>query len=213
MNLVGISLSQRRGASFWPWLVLAAFLLDSQTWLFAQAPPPAKFPTGAAAPGQVVIEDEYRFIVRRYEPSVRVTTVTKATASYATPEDAAIAQISAMLAGDFGWFVETWDPQSAQLMAARDKAQNQDASFWTQTWQRSLAGKRAELVARVDSGPYVVIEYRMVGVAAGGSQESFDLTTVVKLHEGRWRNTQDLSQDPVLLYWRDPAKPRRRVVR
>jgi hypothetical protein len=180
------------------------------------APPPV-FPAGPPTSGSVIVENEYRFTVRQYTPPVDVVVVPRAKATDDNPEAAAIAGISAMASQDFDWFRSTWDRASVAILEARDKEMKQDAAFWTKAWQRAFAGKKIQLVSRIDTGGYVIIAYRVLGSAAPGSSKAenadIELSTVLKRDGDRWVATQELTQDPVLVYRKNPDARPRRVVR
>ena len=171
--------------------------------------PASVFPTAPGVLSKIVAEDEYQFLVREYKPAIEVKPVRREDASYDTPEMAAIAGISAMVARDFDWFRSTWDKPSQTILAERDAQMKQDASFWIATWERGFANRRIELTARIETGVYVLIAYRLVAE----TEKPIELTIVLKSTGGRWLATQELSQDPVLAYWRTPEVRPKRVVR
>jgi hypothetical protein len=185
----------------------------------AQAPrPPAPiYNTSQPIPGKVVVENEYRFTTRDYTPAVEVKIVARDQASYANPESAAIAGISAMLSQDFEWFRSTWDKPSGAVMEARDREMKQDAAFWTKTWQKAFGGTTVRLISRIDTGPYVLIVYKAsseAGVTAGKpAAGDLELVTVLKADGDKWLATQELSQDPVLVNRKTPDVRSRHVVR
>ena len=158
---------------------------------------------------KVVVENEYQFLVREYTPPVQVKVVRREDASYASPEMSAIAGISAMVGRDFGWFRSTWDQASQTAMAERDAQMNQDAAFWIRSWERTFANRHVELTTRIETGDYVLIAYRVVSE----TEKPVELVAAFKSVNGSWLATQELSQDPVLLYWKTPDVRPRRVVR
>jgi len=176
----------------------------------SQTIPDTPFPTAPAVTNKIVAEDEYAFAVRRYDPPVEVKTVAREKASYRTPEATTVALISAMSAQDFEWFRSLWDAGSLRIMEARDNELNQDRKFWTSAWERALKDRKVELTDRIESGDYVFIAYRLVPIA--GSAEVVELITALKSQAGRWFATQELSTDPVLLYWKTPnVRPKRTI--
>jgi hypothetical protein len=180
------------------------------------APPPA-FPVGPPTNGSVIVENEYRYTIRQYTPPVDVVMVSRAAAKYDNPEAAAIAGISAMVAQDVEWFRATWDAPSAALLEKRDREQGQDAGFWTKAWQRAFTGKKVQLVTRMETGQYVIVGYRVIDPKeqSGGKSPGadFELVTVLKRDGEKWFATQELTQDPVLVYRKTPDARQRRVIR
>jgi hypothetical protein len=167
---------------------------------------------------KVVVEDQYYFTFMHYSPPVQVKLVTRDTASYENPEAAAISAISAMVSKDINWYRSTWDRASIAIMDDRDKALNQSAEFWVNSWGRAFTNKRIELTARIETGEYVLIVYRLVPTGevndpANTSNSEIELVTVLKYQEGKWLATQELSRDPVLLYWKTPDFRPQRVIR
>lgn len=181
------------------------------------APPPV-FSTTPPTTNKVVSEEQYYFSLRHYSPPVDVKVVPREKASYDSPEMAAIAAISAMVTGDYDWFRSTWDKASLALMDARDKAENQTPEFWVKAWDEAFRNRMIQLTARIDSGDYVMIVYRLVGQPDAASPAKpagadVELITVLKPDNGKWVATQALSQDPVLLYWKTPGTRLKRMVR
>jgi hypothetical protein len=169
------------------------------------------FPTTPPTTGRIIAEDEFIFSVRHYDPPAAVQPVSRDKASFRTPESAAVALISAMAAFDFDWFRSIWDAGSLKVMDAQMIEMKQDRNFWTNTWEKTFRGKRVELIDRIDSGNYVLINYRVVGTA--GQADPIELISAFKFQDGRWFATQDLSSDPVALYWKAPNMRPKRIVR
>ena len=192
-------------------LVLSASIsVDAQTPisaepLFRTAPPVVK---------KIVVEEEYGFALRRYDPPVDVTPVDRSAAKDDTPEATTIAILSAMSRGDVAWFRSLWDPESARILAADDKKYGRDDTSWTAAWARTLRDRRIVLTNRIESGDYVLIAYDLIPLQPNHKpEEVIHLETPLKLHNGRWLATQELSSDPVLLYWKTPDVRPRRFVR
>jgi hypothetical protein len=182
-----------------------------------KAPPAPVFPTTAPTLSKVVVENEYQFSARQYSPPVEVQVVRRDSASYDAPESAAIAGISAMAAGDFDWFRSTWDEASRAVLETRDRQMKQDPAFWVKTWKGAFTDRRIELTARIDTGEYVLIAYRLVprnaAPAAPNGNAPVELVVVLKSDNGKWMATQELAADPVLAYWKTPDVKPRRVIR
>lgn len=169
------------------------------------------FPATAPETQRIVVEDSYFFQVRTFTPAVKVKYITRAAASYRTPEDAAIARISALVATDFAWFRSGWTEQAQAVLEAQDKLTGQTPTFWVNLWQRIFANRQIELTHRIETGEYVLIAYRIIGAGEGG--KDVEMIDALKKDKDRWLGTQEISGDPVLSYWRTPEKPIKRIVR
>jgi len=77
-----------------------------------QAPPRPFFKTSLPEPRRLVVESIYNYTRMQYDPVVIVRPGTRASASYATPEQAFMAQTSAMLAQDYDWWISGWTSAS-----------------------------------------------------------------------------------------------------
>jgi hypothetical protein len=202
-----------------PGLIVVFVLSMSLDVALAQikAPPAPIFPTTAPTLSKVVVENEYQFNARQYSPPVEVQAVRRDGARYDTPESAAIAGISAMAAGDFDWFRSTWDEASRAQMEARDRQMKQDPAFWVKAWKGAFADRRIELTARIDTGEYVLIAYRLVprnpASAAPNGNAPVELVVALKSDAGNWMATQELAADPVLAHWKTPDVKSRRLIR
>ena len=97
-------------------------------------------------------------------------------------------------------------------MDRQDKEQGHDTAFWTGAWARAFRGARVELTTRIETGEFVLIAYRLVPLA-NAATEPIDLVTVLKPLDGRWVATQELADDPVLLYWKTPNVHPKRTAR
>jgi hypothetical protein len=193
-----------------------ALLLSAATAVDAQTPKSAEplFRTAPPVVKTIVVEEEYGFAQRRYDPPVDVTPVDRSAAKDDTPEATTIAILSAMSRGDVAWFRSLWDPESARILAADDKKYGRDDTSWTAAWARTLRDRRIVLTNRIESGDYVLITYDLIPLQPNHKpEEVLHLETPLKLQNGRWLATQELSSDPVLLYWKTPDVRPRRVVR
>jgi hypothetical protein len=198
-------------------MLLAAFALglSAPTAVGGQTPnSAAPFPTAPPVVKKIVVEDEYGFALRRYDPPVEVTPVERSAAKDDTPEATTIAILSAMSRGDVAWFRSLWDPQSASILAADDQKYGRNDASWTAAWERLLRDRRVTLTNRIETGDYVLIAYDVIPLQPNYKPEDVvQLETPLKLHNGRWLATQELAGDPVLQYWKTPDVRPRRVVR
>lgn len=170
-----------------------------------------KFKVTAPQTKQLIVEEIYTFRLMQYDPSVAIQFVHEPkAASYQTAEDTVIAHFSAMNAGDYSWFMETWSKESRKQMEQRNKSAQRTPEFWKKTWARVLQGGTVELLNRLESGPYVLIEYRL---SAKGNEKPFQDTVALAREDGRWVLTQELAADPVLSSWNAPGLRVQRLVR
>jgi hypothetical protein len=190
-------------------------VLSAVTSVAAQTPPAAPpFPTAPPVVKKIVVEEEFGFAERRYDPPVEFAAIERNAARDDTPEATTIAMLSAMSRGDVAWFRSLWDAESARLLAEDDKKHGRDDAFWIATWARVLRDRRIVLTNRIETGDYVLIAYHLMPLQANHKPEDvIRLETPLKQQDGRWRATQELSSDPVLLYWKTPDVRPRRFVR
>lgn len=147
----------------------------------------------------LIVETVYPYSVAALQPALVVQPLTRSAASFDRPEDAMVAHFSAMLAGDFEWFMSTWTAPSQALMRSRDQQRARKPAYWTGLWSKVYAGRRIELLNRIDYGEYVLIEY---GLYAPGEQSPGFRDTVATVKEnGRWKLTQELAREPILANW------------
>ena len=192
-----------------------AVVLSASTSVDAQtntAEPP--FRTAPPEVKKIIVEDEYGFALRRYDPPVEFTVIERGAARSDTPEATTIAILSAMSRGDVPWFRSLWDEESASMLAADDKKHGRTDASWIAAWARLLTDRRIVLTNRIESGDYVLIAYDLVPLQANHKPEDIiRLETPLKLQNGRWLATQELASDPVLQYWKTPDVRPRRLVR
>ena len=179
-------------------------LVWSQVSLGQELPAP-RFPAGAPETQEVVVEQIYRYRVRQFTPPVRIKPVAKGAASYATPEDALIAQCSAMLAGDYEWWRSGWDKTGQERVAKRGP------EYWTTNWRDLLGNRTFVVLQRAETAGAVIYAYKLdpppqIEALAQG-------TIVFHQDSGRWAVTNALEEDPVHLWWLTPERRGRMVAR
>jgi hypothetical protein len=194
----------------------AAFSLVFGATTFARAQMSAApaFRTADPVVKRIVVEDEFGFTLRRYDPPVDFKAVDRGTAKDDTPEATTIALLSAMSRGDVRWFRSLWDAESARLLEADDQAHGRNDASWVAAWERVLRDHRIVLTNRIETGVYVLIAYDLVPLQANYKPEDvLHFETALKQQTGRWLATQELGSDPVFLYWKTPDVRTQRVVR
>jgi len=185
-------------------LIIAAALGTT----FAQAQDrPVVHKDGATLGGRgyrsLTVEMTYVYSVTPYSPAYAVKLVDQKGASYATPEDALIANLSSLAATNFAWNNQTWTAASVRDMEQRDRADGTTPRDWETRWKTLYAGKRFDLLNRIDYGRYVLIEYRVSG--APGGKPMVDTAALAKDGQ-QWKVTQELAADPILQHWNSPQR-------
>lgn len=155
-----------------------------------QPKPQAQFTTTPTAKKQIVVELVYNYELADYTPPVPVRALSSsAEAVYTSPEGAVIANLSAMLAKDWQWFIDGWTAASAKGIEADLLKQNLTHQQMVNKWDMFKKGEK-ELVSRIKTGDFVIITYT---TGAGGK-----MFAVVKRENGLWHLTNELSDDPIL---------------
>lgn len=158
------------------------------------------FKTAAPVDQDFTLVEVFHYREASYPRPIRIESpVSRDEARYDTPEYAFISRVSAMMRGDFDWWREVWAPGAANLFLAREAAQGRDASYWKQWWADSFRLTRYELVRRIETGPYVVLTYRVVTLDGKDATEGLELPVVMTQVDGTWRVSLDLRADPLVL--------------
>lgn len=150
------------------------------------------FPTGKAEPGKFTVEYVYNFISTTYTPEAQFKSISKEEASYSSPEEAFIAQFSAMINEDYAWWLSSWNSLSQDEILDRDKKQNRTAESWTKIWKKAMSGQTIKLIKKIETGPFVFINYKMLDHTG---KETFNSLYVCKNDAGKWLATQELASD------------------
>ena len=80
--------------------------------------------------------------------------------------------------------LKCWDNDAQTILQQMDKKEGKSPSAWQAEWSKLFSGNRAVLTARIDFGPYVLIEYR---IAKGTSSDIVSYETVTLRKSGeRW---------------------------
>ncbi len=90
---------------------------------------------------ELTIENVYYFHVSKYIPLTEITLLEKSEeASYDTPEDAIVSNISAMVTGDYKWFQETFTSDARICNDNMVKEKDRGAEWWEELWRSLLLG-------------------------------------------------------------------------
>lgn len=203
---------------FWYCLGAALFTLsicDLEKIGATEERPASVYKTTPPKKQQIITENFYFFTVRSYDPPIKITPIhQQAESSYSTPEEAVLSLLSAMLRKDYESWLLSWNETSRKEMQESDRTAKRSPRFWTQKWEENLQGKTAELVARVETGQYVIIEYRLVPLkTVAPPTEGFVGKIALKAEQGKWLATQELSSDPVFLNWKNPQQKMQFLIR
>lgn len=147
---------------------------------------------GSAHTGKFVVEYVYNYTKRAYTPEIVFKAVAGKDASYATPEQAFIAHYSAMAAGDYAWWLSGWTTEAQSNIQLRNVKMNRTAKSWQEIWSKALRGETIKLVERVETGPYVLIVYKMFNESGKVTMHSIYACKLVK---DKWLATDELSED------------------
>ena len=168
---------------------------------FSAEAPRAKTTTPQAK--EFVLVRHYNYQERRYEPPVALSLTPPAAPAaeateprFASAEQALTAQLSALQAGDFAAWLNTWDEAARRQIQTRGAAFAQPSGAWRQPWQEKFQpGASVTLTRWILTGTYVILTYRI-----GRGDE-----TAVAFHltGERWKATLELEDDPVLLHFKD----------
>jgi hypothetical protein len=164
------------------------------------------FTTSTPEARRFVLERVYNYERMQYTPQALIQRVSREAATYNTPEEAFIAQMSAMLAGDYDWWISGWDEAAQELQRTQNEEQKRTPADWRGIWERVLKGQQIYLVERLETGPYgpyVILVYslRQPGTPGTEGRETFRGMFVSREVGGRWLATQDLARDPMFHYY------------
>lgn len=169
------------------WLVVAVIIFLPYTSFASDA-----YPTGKAEAGKFTVEYVYNFVSKPYTPEVLFEPVSKKNASYSSPEESFIAQFSAMANEDYKWWISGWNEQSQKEIEARNKQMKRNADSWTKVWKGAMKGQTIKLIQKIETGPYVLINYKMFD---HDGKETLNSLFVCKNEAGKWLATEELSTD------------------
>jgi len=162
-------------------------------------------------PRTIVSENVYNYRVAEYRQSARVMNLTKpAQCPKQTPEETLIAMVSAMANLDYTLWTECWAEDSRQDTSQETRAQMVSA------WRRVVVGRTLILLHKIETGQFVLIEYKLSSSSSrevdNASDEVTSTVTFEKVKD-KWRATNALAADPVRLFWQKPDYRPRTVVR
>ncbi len=139
---------------------------------------------------EVTVELHYNYSIREYTPRIQVAVLESAArASYESPEAAATSHVSAMIAGDWEWFLGTWTAQFGRSLERDLQAQGIAREAVLRKWE-ALKNAKVEFSSRIDTGSFAIVT---LAVSTGGT-----LIVPLKVVDRQWRVTNELKDDPAL---------------
>ncbi|MEQ1529174.1 MAG: hypothetical protein ABL925_07650 [Methylococcales bacterium] len=112
--------------------------------------------------------------------------------------------MSAILAGDFDWWLETWDAASKKIMLEKNKAAGHDKKFWLGQWKEQFSNRKIVPVRKIETGQdYVIMTYKVLTADGRDASSGFELPSILKRVNGKWYSTLDLRADalPIASPW------------
>ena len=141
----------------------------------------------------------YKYGESVFEPSIPISAISKARQDYSTPEKAMVSRVSAMMQGDYEWWLSTWEPDSLREVQERNRKMGKGPEQWLQWWRDSFRFVHFSLVRKIISGNFVFITYRMLSKDGKDLGSGIEFPTVFKKIGEKWLVTGELSGDPLVL--------------
>lgn len=171
---------------------------DMNDNVLAEMPPSWVWPTNSTTKPvdkTLTIVNIYRYKEMSISPPVMIDPILKNEQRYGTPEEAMISRVSAMMALDYEWWLNTWDPASRILFQEKERASDRTKDYWIQWWKDSFRFTRFTLIRHIETGPYVILTYRMMSKDGKDVGRGLELPVVFRNEHGHWLVTADLSSD------------------
>lgn len=173
----------------------------------------SRFPTSQGQRHQVVEEHIYMYEVSKYTPPVEVKLhAGPLEPAFEDPESTLMTYLRAMSEGRYEVAMSCWLPAAREEMEQRDRKLHRSAEWWEREWRKRFEGKSAQLVSRIRTGDYVLLEYRLF-LPSGGEYEYFSTLALKLATDGKWLLTQELAADPVFVFWKNPGYVVRKIIR
>lgn len=152
----------------------------------------------------VVITEVFHYTESVYKPGELLKAVSKKQKANSGPEEAFISRMSAIVAGDYDWWLETWDESSRKLVLEKNKASGHDKKFWLEQWKEQFSNRKIVPVRKIETGKdYVIITYKIFTEDGKEASSGFELPSILKRINGKWYSTLDLKSDalPIASPW------------
>lgn len=156
------------------------------------------YKTGNPVEKQMTVVDVYNYREIMYDPPIVVNLVSKKERHNGTPEEAMISRVSAMMTLDFEWWLETWDSTSRKEILENDRKAGRTKEYWIQWWKDSFGFARIMLIRRIESGPYVILTYRLTNEQGKDVGRNIEYPSVFHSINKKWYSTVELASDPLI---------------
>jgi hypothetical protein len=159
-----------------------------------------RFKLSPAEKRQFVVENIFNYTRQEFDPPVVVQQIKRTGANYSTPEDAFISHVSAMISGDYDWWLSGWTADAQNYLKAQDQKLKRTPENWKTAWSGVLSGKQVVLLERLETGPYTILVYSLRTPPPDG-KETFRSLYAARIEAGRWLATQELENDPFFFHY------------
>jgi len=161
--------------------------------------PKPVYKTTRAKYEEIKEEVVYPYEVMDYVGRVKLDLIqNKSDAKYDTPEGALVSLFSAVYEGEYDWWLNSWTKESG--LKLKEDLDSEDEL--TEKWRSLFKDSYVALISRIETGKYVLLYYN---VATKERNKIIQRQTIAFVKEdGKWLATNELSADPVFLYWQDP---------
>jgi hypothetical protein len=148
-------------------------------------PEPA-FPSSQRVQRTFTVAMIYDYAYSAYTPAVDLPIISPLQAKRDTPESAAIAFFSAQRNGDFKAFLECWTEPDRKLILDNLKSINIEPAALVAKWKAAYGGKKVQLVDRIETTGYVILDLRVPGPRV------LEMPVTMKLVKSEWMATNEL---------------------
>lgn len=178
---------------------LAIFVITFSNFSEANSLPDPIYPT--SKPVKKSLIQTYEYSIKEYTPPVKVKLYdSREDATYATPEEAAISQLSSMVHLDFEWFMDGWSTASKEYMEkVHFKAFDLTPEKRISAWKLRFKDVHFLLSRRIEYRQYVFIDVEIV--SDSDAKDKSNHSIVLEKENGQWKATQKLRDHLLQIYW------------
>lgn len=178
-------------------LITAFCLFASPAEVISETLPEPKYKTTWPKFAEIKEEAVYQYQVMEYKGRVKLDLIkNESDAKYDTPEDALTSLFSAIYEGNYNWWLSSWTKES-QREFKEDQISKDEL---IEEWKSFYKDHYIALINRIETGKYVLLYYN---VASKRNKIKQRQTIAFVKEDGRWLATNELSADPVFLYWQN----------
>jgi hypothetical protein len=162
-----------------------------------ELPKPA-FPSTDRVQRSFSVAFVYDYAYSAYTPVVDLPVVPRGQAKRDTPEAAAIAYYSAQRNGDWDAFMQCWTEEDKKRIQDMIQTKKITVADLMVQWKQTFGNKPIELVDRLETIGYVILDARIPGASP------VPLPAVFKLVKGEWLVSNDLGEagNPLFAWFR-----------